>query len=77
VLVDDGEAAHGCRGPAIRSVKIDPTAPDLVVGLTPDPEGADIRIYVRSHAFAPASAAALLATAHFAGRKPRVATHSN
>jgi hypothetical protein len=78
VLVDDGEAARGCRGPAIRSVKIDTTAPGLVVGLTSDADGADIRIYVRSHAFAPTAAAALLATAHFAGRKHgHVANHSN
>lgn len=77
VLVDDGEAAHGCRGPAIRSVRIDNTAaPDLVVGLTLDAGTADTRIYVRSHAFEPNAAAALLATAHFA-KHGRVAHRSN
>ena len=80
VLVDDGEAAHGCDGAAIRRVKIDAaaSAPDLVVGLSADPAAADTRIYVRSHAFAPESAAALLATAHLVGRKRgRVADRSN
>ena len=80
VLVDDGEVPHGCHGAAIRSVTIDAaaSAPDLVVGLSADPASADYRIYVRSHAFAPESAAALLATAHLAGRKHgRVANHSN
>jgi hypothetical protein len=80
VLVDDGETAHGCHGAAIRSVRIDAaaSAPDLVVGLSADPASADTRIYVRSHAFAPESAAALLATAHLVGRKHgRVANHSN
>jgi hypothetical protein len=80
VLVDDGEPPHGCDGTAIRNVRIDAaaSAPDLVVGLSADPAGADYRIYVRSHAFAPESAAALLATAHLAGRRHgRVANHSN
>jgi hypothetical protein len=81
VLVDDdGEAPHGCHGAAIRSVMIDAatSTPDLVVGLSADPASADTRIYVRSHAFAPESAAALLATAHLAGRRHgRVANHSN
>jgi hypothetical protein len=80
VLVDDGEAPHGCHGAAIRSVKIDAaaSAPDLVVGLSADPASADTRIYVRSQAFAPESATALLATAHLLGRKHgRVADHSN
>jgi hypothetical protein len=80
VLVDDGEAPHGCAGAAIRSVKIDAvtSAPDLVVGLTGDPAGADQRIYVRSRVFAPEGAAALLATAHLSARKHRrVARHSN
>ena len=80
VLVDDGEAPHACHGAAIRSVMIDAAtrAPDLMVGLSADPASADYRIYVRSHAFAPESAAALLAAAHLAGRKQgRVANHSN
>ena len=80
VLVDDGEAPHGCDGAPIRSVKIDAaaSAPDLVVGMSADPASADYRIYVRSQAFAPESAAALLATAHLVGRKHgRVANHSN
>ena len=78
VLVDDGETPPGCGG-TIRSVRIDATAsaPDLVVGLSADPAGADYRIYVRSHAFAPESAAALLATAHVTRRPGRVANHSN
>ena len=78
VLVDDGETLHGCRGPAIRSVRIATTAPDLVVALTSDPDAADTRIYLRSHAFEPTAAAALLAAAHVAKRKHgRVADHSN
>jgi hypothetical protein len=79
VLVDDGETPYGCDG-TIRSVRIDAaaSAPDLVVGLGADPAGADYRIYVRSQAFAPETAAALLATAHLAGRRHgRVADHSN
>jgi hypothetical protein len=78
VLVDDGDTPHGCDGP-IRNVRIDAGAgtPDLVVGLSADPAGADYRIYVRSHAFAPESAAALLATAHLAARRGRVANRSN
>ena len=75
VLVDDGATPHGCDG-TIRSVRIDAAAGALVVGLSADPAGADYRIYVRSHAFAPEAAAALLATAHLAGRH-RVADPSN
>jgi hypothetical protein len=77
VLVDDGEAAPDCRGTSIRSVKIDATAaaPDLVIGLTAEPATADYRIYVRSRAFAPVTAAALIAAAR---RLPgRIAHHSN
>jgi hypothetical protein len=78
VFVDDG-AAPVCPRGAVKTVKVDATAADLVVGLAAPGTPADYRIYVRSRWLEPQIAAALFAAAHAPTRRlaGRVADRSN
>jgi hypothetical protein len=77
VFVDDGDAPPACqhKGAAVKTVKIDAAAPDLVAAVTTGAALADYRIYIRSRWMTPETAAALFAAAHaprrLAGRTDR------
>jgi hypothetical protein len=78
VFVDDGGAPPACpHGGAVRTVKIDAAAPDLVAQITTSPEAADYRIFVRSRWLAPQTAAALFAAAQMRPRTLARADRSN
>jgi len=78
VFVDDGATPPACpHGGAVRTVKIDAVAPDLVAQITTGSEAADYRIFVRSRWLAPQTAAALFAAAHIRPRTLARADRSN